>query len=307
MSTIKERYAPHIENHPYLTLPLKNDFQITEGFIYTEEERSIHSRYFHKGIDYACPYGTPVYASASGYAVAGYHRYTEVNEDNTPRLYQGLPMGNGFGYFIQIYHPYSVCKIKGGRITQYGHLSKFARGFKVKTFKPLKINFEFEIRRKNDTRRSNRKNFLQLEKAILNTKDIVKTYPWVKKLYGFNFRKYPNKREMYTYPIKDIKRMYKRKNRYIKYVKQGDLIGYTGSSGIVWGDLRYKENRRRANVKRFDIWDEVHLHFEEASRDTKTFIKKEQRDPYGIYLSKEHYKNIKGNTLFKEERQRRLW
>jgi murein DD-endopeptidase MepM/ murein hydrolase activator NlpD len=103
MSTVKQRYAPPLENIPYLTLPLKSDFKISEGYIYSEEERSIHKRYFHKGIDYACPYGTPVYASADGYAVAGYHRFTEINKDKTLKLYQGLPMGNGFGYFIQIY------------------------------------------------------------------------------------------------------------------------------------------------------------------------------------------------------------
>jgi len=307
MPTVKERYAPHIENISYLSLPLKNGFQITEGFIYTEYERSIHSNYFHKGIDYSCTYGTPVYASANGYAIAGYHRYPLLNDDNTPMVYQGLPISNGLGYFIQIYHPYSVCKIKGGRITQYGHLSKFAKGIKAKTFKPLKIDFTYEIKRKNSKRKLYKRSDSQLEKDIQKTKEIIKQYPWIKKIYGYSFRKYPNKREMYTYPLKNIKRMYKKGNRYIKLVKQGDLIGYTGSSAIIWGDLKYKENRRRPNVKQFNTWDEVHLHFEEATRDTKTFIKKDQRDPYGIYLSKEHYKRIRGKTLFIRERQGKFW
>ena len=306
MSTVKQRYAPHIENYSYLTLPLKNDFQITEGYIYSEEERSVHRRYFHKGIDYACPYGTPVYASASGYAVAGYHRFTDVKEDRTLKLYQGLPMGNGLGYFIQIYHPYSVCKVKGGRITQYGHLSKFAKGFRIKTFRPISIDFGYEIEKKNNTKKANRKSTLQLESILLNTKEYTKQYPWTTKIYGYQFRKDKNKRELYTYTLKEITRMYKEGNRYIKWVNQGDLIGYTGSSGIVWGNLRFKENCRRPNVKSFDIWDEIHLHFEEASRDLNG-IKVDQRDPYDIYLSKEHYRDIKGNTLFKEERQKKLW
>jgi len=306
MATIKERYAPHIENIPYLTLPLKTDFHISQGYIYSRYETNIRKRFFHKGIDYACPYSTPVYASADGYAVAGYHRFTEVNEDNTLKLYNGLPMGNGFGYFIQIYHPYSVCKVKGGRITQYGHLSKFARGLKIKTYKPLKIDFEYEITRKNNKKKDYKKDNLQLQKTILNTKEIVKQYPWVKKIYGYSFRKYPNKRELYTYTLKDIKRMYEEGNRYIKWVKQGDLIGYTGNSGIIWGNLKFKENCRKPNVKQFDTWDEIHLHFEEATRNTKG-IKIDERDPYNIYLSREHYKSIKGDTLFIEERQRKLW
>jgi hypothetical protein len=307
MPTVKERHAPHVPHIPYLTLPLKNGFSISEGYIYSKYETSVHGRYFHYGIDYACPYGTPVYASASGYAVAGYNRFTELNEDGTFKLYKGLPMGNGLGYFIQIYHPYNICKVKGGRITQYGHLSKFAKGFRIKTLRPLIIDFEEKIRRRNAKRKVYRKSEKELEKAILETKDIVKQYPWTKKKYGLNFKKHPEKKEIYMYTLRDIKKLYKKGSRYVKWVEQGDLIGYAGTSGIVWGDLQFRENCRRPNVKEFNIWDECHLHFEEATRNIKTGMKQEQRDPYGVYLSKEHYRNIKQETLFKEERQRRLW
>jgi len=307
MPTVKERHAPHVPYIPYLTLPLKNGFSISEGYIYSKNETSVHGRYFHYGIDYACPYGTPIYAAASGYAVAGYNRFTELNEDGTLKLYKGLPMGNGFGYFIQIYHPYNICKVKGGRITQYGHLSKFAKGFRIKTFRPLIVDFEEKIRRRNAKRKVYRKSEKELEKEILETKDIVKQYPWTKKIYGLNFKKYPEKKEIYMYTLRDIKRLYKKGSRYVRWVEQGDLIGYAGTSGIVWGDLQFKENCRRPNVKEFNIWDECHLHFEEGCRDIKTGIKKEQRDPYNVYLSKENYRNIKHDTLFKEERQRRLW
>ena len=306
MPTVKERYAPHVENISYLTLPLKNSFQITEGYIYTEYERSVHGNYFHKGIDYSCQFRTPVYASASGYAIAGYHRYPVLKSDNTLRLYKGLPIGNGLGYFIQIYHPYNISKIKGGRITQYGHLSKFAKGIRARNFRPIKINFEYEIRRKNNKRKSRKKRDIKLEKDIQKTKELIKKYPWVKKLYGYNFRKDIKRKELYTYSLKDIKRMYKKGNRFIKWVEQGDLIGYTGSSAIIWGDLKYRENSKRPNVKNFDTWDDIHLHFEEASRDSEG-IKIEQRDPYNLYLSKEHYKRIRTKTLFIENRQRKLW
>jgi murein DD-endopeptidase MepM/ murein hydrolase activator NlpD len=148
MSTIKERYAPQIDFNPYLTYPIKTDFQISEGFVYTKEERDISGNYFHKGIDFACPYGTPIYAAASGYTVASYFRFTNFNKRlRTPRLYKNKPLGNGMGYFIQIYHPEEICGIKGGRITQYGHLSKFADGIYTRKLKWDHRNWEERVRR----------------------------------------------------------------------------------------------------------------------------------------------------------------
>ena len=53
---------------------------------------------YHKGIDWATPIGTPVYASSGGVvAKAGW--------------------GSGYGYVVYINHP-------DGRQTRYGHLSK---------------------------------------------------------------------------------------------------------------------------------------------------------------------------------------
>jgi hypothetical protein len=298
MATIKQRYAPDINNYKYLIHPLKESPKITEGYLYTKEERNIHGFYFHKGIDYVASYKTPVYACASGYAVAGYHRFTVLNEDNTPRLYKNKPFSTGLGYFVQIYHPYKICKVKGGRITQYGHLSKFADGIYAKKQTPLKINFREEIIRKNNTRRSKRKSYENLKETIKNTRKLIWKYPWITKLYGFSFSDDITKKESYLYTPKELKRLHKEGNKYIKWVNQGDIIGYTGTSGLIYGRLRYSENRSRPNVRKFSTWDESHLHFEEAGRDIKTGKKILNRDPYDIYLSREHYNQFPYDTLF---------
>jgi hypothetical protein len=228
-----------------------------------------------------------------------------LDTDKTPMLFKGLPQGNGFGYFIQISHPEKVCGIKGGRITQYGHLSKFAPGIYARTFKPLVIDYEKEIAKKN-SRLHNKVDEKELSKKIENTLKLVKQYPWLDKIYGYSFNDDLRKRESYLYDEEELK--YLNGSKYVKWVEQGDLIGYTGSSSIIWGDLTYKENCERPNVKEFETWDEVHLHFEEASRNPDTKLKEDIRDPYGIYLSKEHYQNPNyKRTLFKEEYQGRIF
>lgn len=306
MSTIKARHKPNIQNIEYLHYPIKSDYRITEGYLYSRQELLIRGFYFHKGIDYACPWGTPVYAAASGYLVASYHRYPMLNKDKTPMVYEGLPQGNGLGYFIQIFHPEKICGIKGGRITQYAHLSKFAPNIYARTFNPIKIDFEKEILKKYK-KSHNKISEKELQKNIKDTLDIVKQYPWFNKLYGFSFNNDLRKRESYLYNGEELK--YLKGSKYVKWVEQGDLIGYTGSSSIIWGDLTYKENCERPNVKEFETWDEVHLHFEEAGRNIDTRTKELQRDPYGIYLSKEHYQNNKQNkdSIFTEGFQKSLW
>ncbi len=298
MATIKKRYAPDINNYKYLIHPLKESPKITEGYLYTKEERDIHGFYFHKGIDYAASYRTPVYAAASGYAVAGYHRFAILNDDNTPRLYKDKPFSTGLGYFVQIYHPYKVCKIKGGRITQYGHLSKFGDGIYAKIQKPILINFREEIIRKNKTRRSKRKDSEELKKLIKNTEKLIWKYTWVRKLYGFSFSDDINKKESCLYTPQELKNLHKEGSKYVKWVEKGDIIGYTGTSGLIYGRLKYRENRRKPNIRKFATWDENHLHFEEAARDIKTGKKILHRDPYDIYLSKEHYNKFPYDTLF---------
>jgi len=304
MPSIKERHQPNVLNKKYLKYPIKSDYRITEGYIYSMQELDIRGIYFHKGIDYACKWGTPVYASASGYLVASYHRYPTLNKDKTPMLYKRLPQGNGLGYFIQIFHPEKVCGVKGGRITQYGHLSKFAPGIYARTFKPLIIDYEKEIIKKNK-KSHNKIDNEKLAKKISATLLLVKKYPWLTKLYGYSLSGDLRSKESYLYNEEDLK--YLNGSKYVKWVEQGDLIGYTGSSAIIWGDLTYKENCTRPNIKEFDTWDEVHLHFEEAGRNMLTGMKELQRDPYGIYLSKEHYQNFDTKTLFMEDYQKKFW
>jgi murein DD-endopeptidase MepM/ murein hydrolase activator NlpD len=308
MSTIKERYAPQIDFNPYLTYPIKTDFQISEGFVYTKEERDISGNYFHKGIDFACPYGTPIYAAASGYTVASYFRFTNFNKRlRTPRLYKNKPLGNGMGYFIQIYHPEEICGIKGGRITQYGHLSKFADGIYTRKLKWDHRNWEERVRRHNKKLKKKKLSEKELEEKIKEIKRLIRKYPWVKKQYGFNYEDDINKKEAYLWTPKELKGLYENGSKYVTWVNQGDLIGYVGTSGILHGKLHYRENVTKPNVKPFDIWDETHLHFVEANRDWETGRKIEIRDPFDLYLSKEHYKAPFKKNLFIDDDQGRLW
>lgn len=299
--SIKERCQPDIPNHPYLVHPVDGFPEITEGFIYSQEERSLHGMYYHKGIDYLAPYGTPVRAAAEGIAIASYHRIPVLNSDGTIRLCDGKPMGNGFGYFVQIYHDERISGVKGGRITQYGHLSRIARPMKVLSRPPIKVDLPKRIIEKNERKRSKKKSRSQIESIIKDTKDIIKKYPWLRYWYGFHFDKEINKRESYLWKPDELKVLLINKSPYVKTVKQGDVIGYTGSSAIIWGNLLYKEGVSKPNVPQFQAWDpDEHLHFEEGVRNPETMIKEKRRDPYGIYLSHKWYKNYQqlNGTIF---------
>lgn len=289
--SIKEKYKPSIPNKPYLKPPLLNNFEISEGYIYSQNERNIHGQYFHKAIDYSINWGEPVYASASGYAVASYHRYTLQNKDKTIKLFKNKPLGNGLGLFVQIYHPEKICGVKNGRISQYGHLSKINIGIRLKTTKPEKVDIFERIIEKNNRLRENKKSKKEIEKIIEFHKKLAKKYPWINYKYGYNFSKKVEEKESYLYTLKECVHLFKQKNKYVTWVNQGDLIGYTGTSGLIWGELKYSE-KRLDYIEPFETWDEVHLHFEEATRDKETLFKKEQRDPYDVYKSAKHYKKF---------------
>jgi murein DD-endopeptidase MepM/ murein hydrolase activator NlpD len=226
-----------LDSTPYLTLPIKRQrFKITEGWFYSEEEKKIHGREIHGGIDFKAKLGKPVYASVSGWATSSYHNRPVKNKDGSERLYKGKPITNGLGYFVQIYHP------ENGRYTQYGHLGKIVQ--KIPFGKP---------RKRKDT-----------------------YYP-----YGYKIK--PENME---------------NSKYYVWVNQGELIGYVGDSGLCWG---YKDYPQRPNPSKYPSWDEVHLHFEEFSRNKKG-IKKQLRDPFNIYSTfKDYPKNtnqISKNTLW---------
>jgi hypothetical protein len=304
MATVRVRYAPDIRNYRYLRHPLKESAPITEGFLYTKDKRDILNQYFHKGIDYTSTHKTPVYASASGYAVAGYHRYTVLNEDNTPRLYDGKPFSSGLGYFVQIYHPYRISRVKGGRITIYGQLSKFGEGIYAKTHKPLRLDYKEGIIKNNKEKRKYKEGRKEIQEKIRNTKRLTRRYPWIKSLYGYPFSDSIKKKESFMYTPQELKELASKGNKYVKWVEQGDIIGYIGVSGLIHGRLKYIENWRRPNLRKIKSWDKPHLHFEEAIRDWNTGERILSRDPYGIYLSKEHYSNFNYNTLFTDFEKR---
>ncbi len=101
----------------------------------------------------------------------------------------------------------------------------------------------------------------------------------------------------YSYRI-DPKEM--EKSKYYTWVNKGELIGYVGDSGLTWG---YKDYPKRPDIKKFPSWDEVHLHFQEFTRD-KNGNKTEPRDPFNIYSTYEKYPQKKKefkNSLWKQK------
>lgn len=102
---------------PFLTMPFEKrcpGMKVTEGWLYSPHERSIHGSDVHYGIDFACPRNTPIVAMADGYAIRSYH---SVMQD---RVYQGKGIGFGLGEFVQIWHP------SQGVYTVYAHMEKAA-------------------------------------------------------------------------------------------------------------------------------------------------------------------------------------
>lgn len=300
MPDFKQRYSPGIPFTKYLTHPLgSHKFPITEGYIYTKSERSIHRFFFHKGIDYESEYGTPVYAAASGYAVGSYHRGVITHNDGTPLIYEGQPVTMGMGYFVQIFHPRKVCGVQNGRITQYGHLSKFAPSIRYKKMHRQEVNLTEKISTINARRRSQRKDTRQIGRLISQTHNWSLQIPWMNYRYGYNYHKDLRKRESYFYTLEELERLHKAGDKYVTWVEQGELIGFAGTSGIFGGESPYDEDMRIPDVPQFATWDEVHLHFEEAGRDPLKMTKTQNRDPYAIYKTARWYKDIDlGKTLF---------
>lgn len=176
--TYKERYAPNIPFNPYLALPIKDSYKLNEGYIYSQEEHAVHGMYVHGGIDFDCSFGTPVFAAASGLAVATYHRFVIRNKDGKLRLYQGKPLGTGFGYMVQIYHNNKTTLGAGNRITQYGHLSRITKEIVPKFCKPN-------------------------EKELSpDEQEFAEQYAWIRHNYGFTYTK--EEKEIYFTNFSDI-------------------------------------------------------------------------------------------------------
>lgn len=210
---------------PFLYLPFKKqNYQITEGWIYSEEERKIHSFLGHSGIDFALSRGTEIFAPADGIAIASYFSRPLMGKNGKYVLYKKKQVWFGLGYFVQIYHSeYDL-------FTAYAHLCKIEAPIKVHA--PRKMG----------------RFFIPVGHKVL-----------------------PEKLEQYKFAAR---------------VKKGDLIGYSGDSGLGWGSEDYPPTR--LNFKKYISWDEPHLHFEvfirEGSRRTKKHF-----DPYGIKNESSYY------------------
>ncbi len=105
------------EAKQFLVVPLARSSNptITEGWLYSQQEQQIHGYPNHKGIDFACSYGTAVYAATDGWAIQSFHSRLLPE-----RLWQGKTVGYALGHFVQIWHP------EQQKYTCYGHLSRVA-------------------------------------------------------------------------------------------------------------------------------------------------------------------------------------
>ncbi|MDD2785336.1 MAG: M23 family metallopeptidase [Patescibacteria group bacterium] len=119
-------------DNKYLALPVRGKYRITEGWLYSDQEKKIHGLDFHGGVDFAQPRNSPVFAAADGWAIASYSLNPFFDEKTGKlRRFRGKIVGMGLGNFVQIYHPQTK------RFTQYGHLEKISE--KIPFAKPRKL------------------------------------------------------------------------------------------------------------------------------------------------------------------------
>ena len=123
----REFHFPTVEGRrvapiAFLTLPFRSSdvagqYDVTEGWIYSEAENAIHGFDEHRAVDFALPYGTPIVAPADGYAMSSYHTFWLRDESGEIETYQGVKLRFGLGNFVQMYVP-SV-----NRFIQMAHMS----------------------------------------------------------------------------------------------------------------------------------------------------------------------------------------
>ena len=105
----------------------KVDYLITEWWRYSTGETSIHGFISHNSIDYAVPYGTPVYAPTDGWIHASYYN-TTLWAIGKRKMYQGKTINYGLWYRVQLIHPDPNDPFNPSKVTfiQMAHLSRFA-------------------------------------------------------------------------------------------------------------------------------------------------------------------------------------
>ncbi len=119
----------------FMTIPLSRswlemnsvDYLITEGWRYSIEETSIHKLVSHGSVDYAVPYGTPIYAPTDGWIHASYYN-TTLWAVGKRQMYQGKTLNYGLWYWVQIIRPDPQDPFNTDKITfiQLAHLSRFS-------------------------------------------------------------------------------------------------------------------------------------------------------------------------------------
>lgn len=110
-----ERAEPHAASRivPFLSFPLGGGApaEVSEGWLYSPQERRIHGHRIHYGIDFAAPRRSPVVAAAGGWAAGSY----ELAFAGT---FDGKRVGYGYGKFVLVWHPLP------GLFTCYAHLEE---------------------------------------------------------------------------------------------------------------------------------------------------------------------------------------
>ena len=127
-----------IEPTPYLFMPFRKedtarvqlrssqpgiakaiDYIISDGWVYSKKTKKlIHTG--HGAVDFALPYGFPITAPCSGYAMSSYYSYPKLDRKREPILRNGRLVSIGVGYFVQIYNQ------EHDRFVQLAHLSDVA-------------------------------------------------------------------------------------------------------------------------------------------------------------------------------------
>jgi hypothetical protein len=120
---------------PFMTIPLsrqwldkhKISYEISEWRVYSTGEQVIHWLVNHRSIDYAVPYGTPVYAPTDGRIQASYYN-TTLWAVGKRVIYDGKTINYGLWYRVQIIHPDPQDPLNPDKVTfvQLAHLSRFA-------------------------------------------------------------------------------------------------------------------------------------------------------------------------------------
>lgn len=180
------------------------------------------------------------------------------------------------------------------KIKFYPYLLPPIKNIRPKVLKPKKIDIENLIRQYYQRKIKDGEKF-DVEEIVKRNLVIADNYSWSGVRWGYGFGDKIKEKESYLYSWKELFKG----DGYVVRVRKGDVIGYAGTSAIFSGDLPYEEGNTSENIKPFESWDEVHLHFEEAVRNQKMLVKEFQRDPFDIYKSAKWYEpeNIK-RSLF---------